>query len=215
MNPAATQRETLEVFCYTFPKVALAFFFSAFFAACIAILIVYAYLIPCEPFTEWFSQLLGSRQIPVAAVLGIYGLGGLAIVRLTRDWLTRLSSRPTLVAERSGLTTEWSGQLAWNDIDGFTRGTRVYRRNPIRLQYVCAVVPDVQKYSLSWSIRGRIGIFTISVMEPANAVPLAAVSPAGYYVRRNGLDPLVHLDTRSLMAELDDFRTRIRDKGGQ
>jgi hypothetical protein len=203
MNPAVTQRETLEVFIYTWPRPLLALIYSSAVALGITLLFVLDW-----HFIDWFTQWLGSWAIPIAAAIGIYALAGMGLWQMLYVRLRRPRSRPSLVAERTGLSTPWSVQIPWDDIDIFLMGTAFTKsRGGSGYEFPSAVVPNIAKY---WP-RAPWRVTTMPRWAPANAFPVIQYSGVGYLVRRDGVDPLKHVGNRALIAELSSFQARMRN----
>lgn len=198
-----TQRETLEVFNYTWPKSLQALAFSGALATAIPVMA----LIKPNVSAGFRLWLFGSWETPLDVAFTIYALAAIGICRLLSERLKRPRTRPSLVAERSGLTTQWSVRVPWNDIDSFSMGTVVVSSSGIRPpdQCPCAVVPNIGKYPRPWWMT------RFTVLEPANAFPVIQESKAGYLVRRDGVDPLEHVGDQLLIAELSNFRARMKN----
>jgi hypothetical protein len=201
MSPAGIQRGTLEVFIYTWPRSLLALIYSAAVALGITILFVLD-----AHFIDWFALWVGSWALPIATAIGIYALAGLGIWQVLSVRLRRPRSRPSLVARPSGLTTPWSVEVPWSDIDRFLMGTGIPSRGPT-FRFPCAVVSNIEKYRprLPWWLR------TYRAWEPANAFAVLPLSKVGWMVRRDGVDPRVHVSDQALIDELNNAHARMRN----
>jgi hypothetical protein len=148
---------------------------------------------------EYLTRFFG-WTFPAAIGLLLYAAAVVGMMRAL-NWGERFkqaSKLPSLVAESSGLVTQWSGRVPWTDVEDFAIG------NTRGIGFLSVLVSNTGGYRYPWWFSR-----TFTDWEPANALPVLAHSTLGYLVRRSALGPLEHIGEDEIIAELRKFRSQL------
>ncbi len=195
MSPGAARVETVEVFNYTWPTFLQLLTWSAVVA------VVPPFLVLFEPgFRDFLRELLGSWAFPSATALGVYAVAAFAVLRGLKwgERFKRPRMRPSLVADRAGITTQWSVRVPWGDVQDFSMA------NARHIELPSVLVSNIGDYRNPWWLSRTFGRW-----EPVNALLVLGDSKVGYLVRRGALGPLEHVGKDELIAELRKFRSHL------